>query len=423
MKKKRTIIVVIAIVTCITIGSLIFINQKNKKSNEKVEKQIKIKKEVIVPVMSELLKADDYFDKLENSKSAKITYYIDDSEVEFEEKYKEIGKYKVVINYNGKNYTTTLKVVDTQSPVVETKELEITKDSEYNAKDFIVSCNDNSEKECLITFKEENAYKDVGIYDITILAKDESGNATEKQTKLIIKENTVKDSKSNSKEKNTTSKATTSKTNTTKTTTKIPKNNVKFVKRESEVSEEQSDFKYGIKAVVKTTKTYDLYSDGSKKNEKTTTKTTYDKSGYNASTEDLSAEAYQVYASNISLINGVLNYTNIYRDEVGIERLNLDSNLSIAATIRSMEMAYSGKFSHTRPNGTSCFNIFNEKGISASNKGENIAMGQRSAESVSTSWRNSPGHYENMIDANFKKIGIGVFKFDGNFYWTQIFSD
>ena len=418
MKKKRIIIVVIAIVTCITIGSLIFISQKNKKSNEKVEEQIKIKKEVIVPVMSELLKIDDYFDKLENSKSAKITYYIDDSEVEFEEKYREIGKYKVVINYNGKNYTTTLKVVDTEAPVVEVKELEITKDSEYNAKDFIVSCSDNSEKECLISFKEENVYKDVGTYDITIVAKDESGNATEKQTKLIIKENTVKDSKSNSKEKNTTSKATTSKTTTTTT-----KNSVKFVKRESEVSEEQSDFKYGIKAVVKTTKTYDLYSDGSKKNEKTTTKTTYDKSGYNASTSDLKDEASQVYASNISLINGVLNYTNSYRDEVGVEKLNLDQNLSIAATIRSMEMAYSGKFSHTRPNGTSCFTIFEEREILASNKGENIAMGQRSAESVSTSWRNSLGHYENMIDANFKKIGIGVFKFDGSFYWTQIFSN
>ena len=418
MKKKRIIIVVIAIVICITIGSLIFISQRNKKSNEKVEEQIKIKKEVIVPVMSELLKVDDYFDKLENSKSAKITYYIDDSEVEFEEKYREIGKYKVVINYNGKNYTTTLKVVDTEAPVVEVKELEITKDSEYNAKDFIVSCSDNSEKECLISFKEENVYKDVGTYKITIVAKDESGNATEKQTKLIIQENTVKDSKSNSKEKNTTSKATTSKTTTTTT-----KNSVKFVKRESEVSEEQSDFKYGIKAVVKTTKTYDLYSDGSKKNEKTTTKTTYDKSGYNASTSDLKDEASQVYASNISLINGVLNYTNSYRDEVGVEKLNLDQNLSIAATIRSMEMAYSGKFSHTRPNGTSCFTIFEEREILASNKGENIAMGQRSAESVSTSWRNSPGHYGNMIDANFKKIGIGVFKFDGSFYWTQIFSN
>lgn len=423
MKKKRIIIVVTVIVICITIGSLIFISQKNKKSNEKVEEQIKIKKEVIVPVMSELLKVDDYFDKLENSKSAKIIYYLDDSEVEFKEKYQEVGKYKVVINFNGKNYTTTLKVVDTEAPVVEVKALEITKDSEYNAKDFIVSCSDNSEKECLISFKEEIAYKDTGTYDITIVAKDESGNATEKQTKLIIQENTVKDSKSNSKEKNTTSKATTSKTNTTKTTTETPKNNVKFVKRESEVSEEQSDFKYGIKAVVKTTKTYDLYSDGSKKNEKTTTKTTYDKSGYNASTSDLSAEASQVYASNISLINGVLNYTNSYRNEAGVEQLNLDPDLSIAATIRSMEMAYSGKFSHTRPNGTSCFTIFNERGISSSNMGENIAMGQRSAESVSTSWRNSLGHYENMIDANFKKIGIGVFKFDGSFYWTQIFSN
>ncbi len=404
MKKKRTIIVVIAIVICITIGSLIFISQKNKKSNKKVEKQIKIKKEIIVPVMSELLKVDDYFDKLENSKSAKIIYYLDDSEVEFKEKYQEVGKYKVVINFNGKNYTTTLKVVDTEAPVVEVKELEITKDSEYNAKDFIVSCSDNNEKECLISFKEETAYKDVGTYDITIVAKDESGNATEKQTKLIIKDKTQKDSKNNNKEKNT-------------------KNNVKFVKRESEVSEKQSDFKYGIKAVVKTTKTYDLYSDGSKKNEKTTTKTTYDKSGYNASTSDLKDEASQVYASNISLINGVLNYTNSYRDEVGVEKLDLDSDLSIAATIRSMEMAYSGKFSHTRPNGTSCFTIFNERGISSSNMGENIAMGQRSAESVSTSWRNSLGHYENMIDANFKKIGIGVFKFDGSFYWTQIFSN
>lgn len=404
MKKKRTIIVVIAIVICITIGSLIFISQKNKKSNKKVEEQIKIKKEIIVPVMSELLKVDDYFDKLENSKSAKIIYYLDDSEVEFKEKYQEVGKYKVVINFNGKNYTTTLKVVDTEAPVVEVKELEITKDSEYNAKDFIVSCSDNNEKECLISFKEETAYKDVGTYDITIVAKDESGNATEKQTKLIIKDKTQKDSKNNNKEKNT-------------------KNNVKFVKRESEVSEKQSDFKYGIKAVVKTTKTYDLYSDGSKKNEKTTTKTTYDKSGYNASTSDLKDEASQVYASNISLINGVLNYTNSYRDEVGVEKLDLDSDLSIAATIRSMEMAYSGKFSHTRPNGTSCFTIFNERGISSSNMGENIAMGQRSAESVSTSWRNSLGHYENMIDANFKKIGIGVFKFDGSFYWTQIFSN
>mgnify|MGYP006966753954 CR=1 FL=1 len=52
MKKKRIIIVVTVIVICITIGSLIFISQKNKKSNEKVEEQIKIKKEVIVPVMS-----------------------------------------------------------------------------------------------------------------------------------------------------------------------------------------------------------------------------------------------------------------------------------------------------------------------------------------------------------------------------------
>lgn len=411
MKKKRIILITILIIICILGGSLILIKIKNNKV--KLDK-LKIKKEITVSLMSEVLKPREFFENFKDDDKIIVSYYLNNDKIEMQEKYREIGNYKVIIVCANKKYESNLNVVDEEAPALELKELEIFKDDEYKIDDFITSCNDNSEKECLLSFKEEYKYEDVGTYDITIIAKDESGNETLKTTKLKIKENNLNDnSKKNNNKKSLTSSS----------KTKSDNNGIKFVKHESEVTTEEKDYKYGLKSTVTTNKTYDLYSDGSKKNEKTTTRTTYNRSGYNATTDEMLAEANQVYDSNMSLINGVLNYTNGYRSEVGVDPLNLDRNLSIAATIRALEMAYSGKFSHERPNGSSCFTIFDDRKISSSNKGENIAMGQRSAESVSTSWRNSPGHYENMINSSFKRIGIGVFKFDGSFYWVQIFSD
>lgn len=411
MKKKRIILITILIIICILGGSLILIKIKNNKV--KLDK-LKVKKDITVSLMSEVLKPREFFENFKDDDKIIVSYYLNNDKIEMQEKYREIGNYKVIIECANKKYESNLNVVDEEAPALELKELEIFKDDEYKIDDFITSCNDNSEKECLLSFKDEYKYEDVGTYDITIIAKDESGNETLKTTKLKIKENNLNDnSKKNNNKKSLTSSS----------KTKSDNNGIKFVKHESEVTTEEKDYKYGLKSIVTTNKTYDLYSDGSKKNEKTTTRTTYNRSGYNATTDEMLAEANQVYDSNMSLINGVLNYTNGYRSEVGVDPLNLDRNLSIAATIRALEMAYSGKFSHERPNGSSCFTIFDDRKISSSNKGENIAMGQRSAESVSTSWRNSPGHYENMINSSFKRIGIGVFKFDGSFYWVQIFSD
>ena len=148
--------------------------------------------------------------------------------------------------------------------------------------------------------------------------------------------------------------------------------------------------------------------------------------------EDISKEDINEYDSitinNIQnentytdLINEVYEITNNYRSLVGVSSLTLDSSLVEAANIRAKEL--SDSFSHTRPNGSSCFTVLSELGISYGTAGENIAAGYSSSQSVMEGWRSSSGHYQNIISSKFKKIGIGVNIINNQYYWVQIFSN
>ncbi len=121
------------------------------------------------------------------------------------------------------------------------------------------------------------------------------------------------------------------------------------------------------------------------------------------------------------LINEVYEITNNYRSLVGVSSLTLDSSLVEAASIRAKEL--SNSFSHTRPNGSSCFTVLSELGISYGTAGENIAAGYSSSQSVMEGWHSSSGHYQNIISSKFKKIGIGVNIINNQYYWVQIFSN
>ena len=121
------------------------------------------------------------------------------------------------------------------------------------------------------------------------------------------------------------------------------------------------------------------------------------------------------------LINEVYEITNNYRSLVGVSSLTLDSSLVEAASIRAKEL--NDSFSHTRPNGSSCFTVLSELGISYGTAGENIAAGYSSSQSVIEGWRSSSGHYQNIISSKFKKIGIGVNIINNQYYWVQIFSN
>lgn len=143
--------------------------------------------------------------------------------------------------------------------------------------------------------------------------------------------------------------------------------------------------------------------------------------------EDISKEDINEYKDIQSentytdLINEVYEITNNYRSLVGVPSLTLDSSLVTAASIRAKEI--SDSFSHTRPNGSSCFTVLSELGISYGTAGENIAAGYSSSQSVMEGWRSSSGHYQNIISSKFKKIGIGVNIINNQYYWVQIFSN
>ena len=78
-------------------------------------------------------------------------------------------------------------------------------------------------------------------------------------------------------------------------------------------------------------------------------------------------------------------------------------------------------FSHTRPNGTSCFTALREAGVSYRSAGENIAYGQRTPQEVVTAWMNSATHRANILGRQFTQIGVGYTVINGTPYWAQFF--
>ena len=97
--------------------------------------------------------------------------------------------------------------------------------------------------------------------------------------------------------------------------------------------------------------------------------------------------------------------------------------LNLAATIRALEIAYSDKFSHVRPNNKMWYTIYDDLKIKYNVIGENLAIYQKTPVSVCEEWRASSSHYKNMVNKNFTKIGVGVVYLDGTYYWVQEFSN
>ncbi len=122
-----------------------------------------------------------------------------------------------------------------------------------------------------------------------------------------------------------------------------------------------------------------------------------------------------------SYADQVLQLVNQERAKEGLSALTTNATLQAAAEQRAQETVQS--FSHTRPNGTSFSTVLKEYGISYRAAGENIAYGQRTPQEVVNAWMNSSGHRANIMNANFGKIGIGVYQKNGVIYWSQLFTN
>lgn len=405
--KKKKILTITTIIVIVLLGITLFIFLEKKDIKEKEssniqtkEEKINIKENVEVEINSEVLNIKNFFEN-SNFSDGEINYFESDKKIKFDTKYNKIGSFKVIMKINDKNYETTLNVVDKLAPTLKLKELTITLGDKFEINSFVESCTDNSEEDCILSYKENKKYTKVGTYDVTIIAKDKSDNVVEETTKLIVKNKKT--------------------TNETQTNNNNNNNKVKFVKEETESVKETKELKYGTILNSWHVKTYKLYSDGSKKTVNEYTHYEVDGTNFNAKTSDMLPEAIENMNVYKDIVNDVVKYTNEFRTEVGQAPLTLDETLTKAAMVRAIEMAYSDKFSHERPDGNMCYYIMRDFGQDIYGVGENIASRQRNAKEVSYAWKGSQGHYENMISASFTRIGVGVINFYGTYYWVQLF--
>ena len=119
----------------------------------------------------------------------------------------------------------------------------------------------------------------------------------------------------------------------------------------------------------------------------------------------------------------MLEIINKERKNAGLSELIMEQGLLNTANIRAAEIEV--KFGHERPDGSSCFSAFEFPSVQTF-VGENIAAGQTSPDSVMKSWMNSQGHRENILNPEFKSIGIACYYVPNStykFYWVQCFGN
>jgi len=93
-----------------------------------------------------------------------------------------------------------------------------------------------------------------------------------------------------------------------------------------------------------------------------------------------------------------------------------NTKLETAATKHSQEMEKTNVFSHKGQNGSNAGQRISAEGYTWRTWGENIANGSLDEKSVMEGWISSEGHCKNIMNANFKEMGVGK---SGKF-WTQV---
>ncbi|HEX6862172.1 MAG TPA: CAP domain-containing protein, partial [Thermoanaerobaculia bacterium] len=104
----------------------------------------------------------------------------------------------------------------------------------------------------------------------------------------------------------------------------------------------------------------------------------------------------------------MLAQVNAQRRKAGASPLKLDQDLQEAAQAHAQDMLARGYFAHKSPSDTPVRERARSAGYDWRTIGENIAEGQLSAGEVMRTWMNSPGHRRNILDPNFRELGVGL---------------
>ncbi len=102
---------------------------------------------------------------------------------------------------------------------------------------------------------------------------------------------------------------------------------------------------------------------------------------------------------------GIIAGTNAQRARYGLPPLAIDPTLQTQARAQAAFMTNHQSLQHT-----------------TAAVGENIGMGQNSADEVVNAWMNSSGHRANILNGGYHKIGAAAYTApNGSIYWCEQF--
>lgn len=126
----------------------------------------------------------------------------------------------------------------------------------------------------------------------------------------------------------------------------------------------------------------------------------------------------------IDYANQLFDLVNAERAKYSLEPFKKLDALTTAATERAWEVSRYN--SHTRPDGTSCFTVLTQYGLSLNKRAENIAYFSKTPGAAFNSLMGNSSHRAPILSSRFEYMGVGFYcVYDDasgyHYYWTQIF--
>jgi hypothetical protein len=115
----------------------------------------------------------------------------------------------------------------------------------------------------------------------------------------------------------------------------------------------------------------------------------------------------------------LIEFLNSERKAKGLAPLSENPILDQAAYLKAKDILEKDYFSHWSPEGISPWYWFKVAGYNYQFAGENLAIGFLDSKEVNDAWMASPTHRQNILNPNYKEIGIAVLK--GEFNGSEVY--
>jgi len=101
---------------------------------------------------------------------------------------------------------------------------------------------------------------------------------------------------------------------------------------------------------------------------------------------------------------------------LGLQSLKENTTLDNAAVLKAQDILEKDYFSHQSPDGVAPWYWFKIAGYNYKIAGENLAIGFLDSRELNRAWLDSPSHRANLLNSNYKDVGIAILKgdFQGN---------